>query len=156
NRLHDVPSWECWVAGAAQRPGEERLLGNLQTQIQRIGLAGRVRFLGTRSDVGNLMASADVYCQPNVRPEAFGISFIEALYAGLPVLTSALGGALEIVDADCGLLIPPGDPIRLADSLNRLILMPNLRKSLGARGPHKAHSLCDPARSLERLHQLLS
>ena len=56
-----------------------------------------------RDDVPRLLAAADIFCQPNLGPEPFGIGFVEALSAGLPVITTATGGALEIVDGDCGI-----------------------------------------------------
>ena len=68
-----------------------------------------MRFLGQREDVPRLMAAADVFCQPNTGPEPFGIVLVEALYAGLPVVTSGFGGAAEIVDQTCGVLTAPGD-----------------------------------------------
>jgi len=55
----------------------------------------RVRFVGERLDVARILAAADIFCQPNIEAEPFGIVFIEALYAGLPVVASASGGALE-------------------------------------------------------------
>ncbi len=68
-----------------------------------------------------LLAAADIHCQPNTGPEPFGITFIEALYAGLPVVTTSIGGALEIVDGSCGMLVEPNDPAALAGALRRLI-----------------------------------
>src|SRR5262249_22135283 len=109
-RLTDTPGWLCWIVGGVQRPHEQDYLTELQQAAAHRGLAGQARFLGQRADVRQLLAAADVFCQPNIGPESFGISFIEALYAGLPVVTTALGGALEIVDATCGVLVPPGDP----------------------------------------------
>ena len=82
-------------------------LGSLPTPAElkaiadRGGVADRVRFLGQRSDVPRLMAAADVFCQPNAGPEPFGVVFVEALYAGLPVVTSAFGGAVEVVERPC-------------------------------------------------------
>ena len=64
------------------------------------------------TDVPRLLAAADIHCQPNISPEPFGIAFIEALAAGLPVVTSAIGGAIEIVDDTCGRLVPASDPGR--------------------------------------------
>ena len=55
------------------------------------------------------MHAADIHCQPNTAPEPFGLVFVEALYAGLPVVTTALGGALEILTDACGVLVPAGD-----------------------------------------------
>jgi glycosyltransferase involved in cell wall biosynthesis len=52
-----------------------------------------------RSDVARLLAAADIHCQPNIGPEPFGITFIEALYAGLPLVTTSIGGAIEMSTA---------------------------------------------------------
>ena len=67
-----------------------------------------MRFLGERRDVAACMRAADIHCQPNTAPEPFGLAFVEALYAGLPVVTTALGGALEILTDACGVLVPAG------------------------------------------------
>ena len=91
--LRDVPGWECWLAGGIQKAGEEQFLDELRSAAELAGIADRVRFLGQRADVSRLMAAADVFCQPNSGPEPFGIVLVEALYAGLPVVTSGFGGA---------------------------------------------------------------
>ena len=123
-------------------------MAELRTAANRAGIADRVRFLGQRADVPRLMAAADVFCQPNIGPEPFGIVFVEALYAGLPVVTSGFGGATEIVDKTCGVLTTPGDAEALAAALRSLIQDPSRRQTLGAAGPGRARSLCDPARQL--------
>jgi glycosyltransferase involved in cell wall biosynthesis len=146
--LRDVAGWECWLAGGAQKAGERRYLDELRSTVERAGIADRVRFLGQRSDVRRLMAAADVFCQPNTGPEPFGIALVEALYAGLPVITSGLGGAAEIVDQTCGILTKPGDVDDVAAALRCLIRRRSIRRTLGSTGPARAHSLCDPARQL--------
>jgi glycosyltransferase involved in cell wall biosynthesis len=115
-----------------------------------------VRFLGQRSDVPRLLAGADLFCQPNTAPEPFGISLVEALQAGLPVVTSGVGGACEIVDASCGLLTPPGDSTALADALKRLVIDRELRVRLGAGARCRPAVLCDASRQMRRIHQVLS
>ncbi|MBV8606429.1 MAG: glycosyltransferase family 4 protein, partial [Singulisphaera sp.] len=146
--LRDVPGWECWLAGGAQKAGEAEFLAELRSAAERAGIADRVRFLGQRADVPRLMAAADVFCQPNTGPEPFGIVFVEALYAGLPVVTSGFGGAVEIVDGTCGVLTAPADTAAVAAALRELIRDPSRRRALGAAGPNRAESLCDPARQL--------
>lgn len=153
--LKEEPNWVWWVAGGAQRPVEEAYLAELRSLLEQYGIADRVRFLGHRSDVPRLMEAADLYCQPNAAPEPFGIAFIEALGARLPVVTTAFGGALEIVDDTCGLLVPPGDHQALADALRRLIRDPAYRHTLGQAGPERAKDLCDPATQLHRLSDML-
>jgi len=155
-RLRDVPGWTCWQVGGVQRDSEAAYLRELQAQAERLGIAERVRWVGQRRDVPRILAAADVHCQPNLGPEPFGIAFVEALYAGLPVVSTAMGGAAEIVDPGCGILTPPGDADALADALRRLVADPALRASLGAAGPARAAELCDPARQVERLARALA
>ena len=154
-RLRDLPNWECWMVGGPQRPEEEVLFTSLQQQAKDLGVAPRIRWLGHRGDVRRLLAGADVYAQPNNEPEAFGITLVEALYAGLPVVTSKLGGALEIVDESCGVLLAPGDSAGVARELQRLIEDEKTRRRLAAGGPPRARALCDPASSLSRLAAVL-
>ena len=143
-RLADVPGWVCWIVGGVQRPHEAAFLADLQARATRAGIAGRIRFLGQREDVPALLAAADVFCQPNLRGEPFGIVFIEAMHAGLPVVSTALGGALEIIDESCGRLVPPGDPAALADTLRNLLGNTALWERLGQNGPTHAQDLSDP------------
>jgi glycosyltransferase involved in cell wall biosynthesis len=126
----------------------------LQATAHELGIAGRVRFLGQRSDVPKLMAAADIFCQPNQGPEPFGIVFIEALWAGRPVITSALGGALEIVDESCGFKVQPDDSESLARPLESLIESVELRQRLGGAGAARARHLCDPATQIKKLGEL--
>ncbi len=153
--LRDVPGWECWLAGGIQKAGEAQFMDELRSAVERAGIADRVRFLGQRADVPRLMAAADVFCQPNTGPEPFGIVLVEALYAGLPVVTSGFGGAAEIVDQTCGVLTTPGDPEAVAAALRNLIRDRSRRRALGTAGPSRAESLCDPARQLNAVAALL-
>jgi glycosyltransferase involved in cell wall biosynthesis len=123
----------------------------LHVTAHRLGIAERVRFLGQRSDVPALMAAADIYCQPNTGPEGFGLTLVEALRAGCPVITSALGGALEIVGDNCGILCPPGNVEAVAEALRKLITDPAYRKRLAQAGPIRATELCAPERQLPAL-----
>jgi len=147
--------WTVWIAGAPQRPHEEDYRREMEALASRPALAGRVRFLGERRDVSRVFAAADIHCQPNTHPEPFGIAFVEALDAGLPVVTFACGGAVEIVTAGCGILLPAAEREALAAALQRLVADPSLRRRLGAGGPARARSLCDPAAQVARLEQVL-
>jgi glycosyltransferase involved in cell wall biosynthesis len=155
-RIRDVPDWLCWIAGGAQRPREAVYLEELREIVNHAGLSDRIRFLGQRKDVRKLLAAADIHCQPNTGPEPFGNVFVEALWSGLPAVTTALGGVLEIVDATCGILVRPGDPDALASALGLLIHDPSMRRRLGANGPARAKELCDPQQSLSRLDAILT
>ena len=135
SRLSDRAGWTVWIAGGVQRPHEQVYLDELKAQAERSGIADRVRWLGQRSDVRRLLAAADLHCQPNTGAEPFGITFIEALYAGLPVVSTRLGGAAEIVDETCGVLVEPDCPDALASALRALFDDPARLARLGASGP---------------------
>ena len=146
--------WVCWMVGGAQRPEEQEYLERLEQTVTSLGLNDRVKFLGQRSDVPQLLAAADIFCQPNHLPESFGISYVEALWAGRPVVTTALGGAKEIVDACCGFQVEPGDVDGIAGALQVLIEHPGLRTRLGSAGKSRASGLCDPAAQMRSLSTL--
>lgn len=138
-----------WIAGEAQRPAERRLLQELRAKIRRLGLLDRAVFLGHRADLPALMQAADLYCQPNTGPEPFGLTFVEALRAGIPIVTTRLGGAQEILALEFGILTSP-DPSSVADALVAAANNDPLRCALGARGPKRAETLCDPGRQVTR------
>ena len=154
-QLRQVPGWVAWMLGGAQRPFESRYLAEIEAQAAALGIADRVRFVGARSDVGRVLAAADIYCQPNVEPEPFGIVFLEALCAGLPVVSTNMGGPSEVVDASCGVLVPVGDSPALAAVLERLIREGDVRRALGRGGPARARQVSDPVTQLARLSKLL-
>ncbi|MDY7227008.1 glycosyltransferase [Hyalangium rubrum] len=151
-RLRTLPGWALWVAGGVQRPQEARYLESLEALATELGIRERVRFLGQRTDVPQLLRAADIHCQPNLSAEPFGIAFIEALQAGLPVLTTAMGGPLEIVDDSCGRLVQPR-PEPLAEVLREWVETPELRRKLGAGGPARAAALCEPGAFLRGLQE---
>ncbi len=153
--LRRDPRWTCWIVGGAQRPAENRYRAALGDLAADLGISDRVRFAGERCDVPRLLAASDVYCQPNAQPEPFGVVFVEALAASLPVVTSGIGGAVEIVDGSCGRLLDPGDVSGWRGVLSDLLTDGVLRARLGSAGPARAASLCAPARQLSRLHDAL-
>jgi glycosyltransferase involved in cell wall biosynthesis len=144
-----------WIAGGAQRPAEEELERELKALTSERGVNARVRFLGERRDVPRLLRGADILCQPNTAPEPFGVVFVEALYAGVPVVTADAGGAREIVTADCGVLVPLNDRDALPGALQSLVDSPERRATLGAAGPRRARALSDPAAQMACLERVL-
>ena len=156
SRLTDLPRWTCWIVGGAQRPAELEYLRRLQALASKLGIADRVRFTGERSDVHGVLSAADVYCQPNTEPEGFGLTFIEAMSAGLPVVTSGIGGACEIVNGSCGMLTRPGDLETLTTALRHLIVDAGLRARLGVEARKRPGELCDPSLQMRRIQALLN
>ncbi len=94
----------------------------------------RVILTGRREDISAVTADLAVAVLPSLR-EAQGISILEAMARGVPVVASAVGGIPEVItDGVDGLLVPPASPPSLADALVRLARSPELRATLGAAG----------------------
>jgi glycosyltransferase involved in cell wall biosynthesis len=153
--LRHRAGWICRIAGGAQRPHEMEYMESLRARAAVLGVADRVEFLGERSDLQQLLAASDIYCQPNVEPDAFGLSLVEAMASGLPVVTSAIGGATEIVDESCGVLVPARDVTRLASELSALLDDRARRARLGANGRLRARALCDPVVQMPHIAAVL-
>jgi glycosyltransferase involved in cell wall biosynthesis len=128
----DLPRWHLAIAG---RGGEEPKLRSLAAEL---GLVGRVSFLGLRSDVGDLLASADLYALPS-RAESHPLALLEAMFAGRPTVATAVGGVPDTVtDGREGLLVPPGEVAPLRDALARLLADPALRRQMGEAARQRA------------------
>jgi glycosyltransferase involved in cell wall biosynthesis len=103
--------------------GAGSLLGELQRLTASLGLTERVTFAGAveTNAVVDLLADADVFCFPS-KWEGQGNAVLEAMAAGCPVVASDIGPLREVV-GDAGILVPPEDPMALADGLRRVALM---------------------------------
>jgi glycosyltransferase involved in cell wall biosynthesis len=119
-------------------------LERLRRQADDLALGGRAEFLG-HVPFDRLAAEyrrADVFCLPS-RQEGFGIVFLEAMAAGLPIVAARAAAVPEVVlDGVCGILVPPGNPEALAGALNRLLSSAVERHRMGEAG-HRRVSIYD-------------
>jgi glycosyltransferase involved in cell wall biosynthesis len=147
--------WEAWFVGGLQRESERKYVERVRHMVRALGLENRIRFLGQRADVPRLLAAADIHCQPNTGPEPFGIAFVEALAAQLPIVTTDLGASSEILDSSCSILVPPNNTASLARALALLIDSPAERRRLGSAGPQRAIFLSNPRTQTAKLAAVL-
>jgi glycosyltransferase involved in cell wall biosynthesis len=119
------------------------------------GLEGSVRFLGSIGDVAPLIRAADVVVQPSYF-EALGLSAIEALATGVPVIASAVGGLLEfMVDGENGKVCPPRNAPALAAALQTLLADSGLRAAMAGRARASVSREYDQAVVFDRFAALL-
>lgn len=117
------------VAVAGSGPEEAAL----RRQIESAGLAGSFFLLGSRSDVGALLAAADVFCLPS-RHEGLPLSLLEAMQAGLACVATRVGGVPgAIADGVDGFLVEPAAPGALAEALERSLREEDRRLAMGAK-----------------------
>ena len=120
---------------------------SLESLARELGLGAAVRFLGRRDDVPALLAASDVVAVPSVVAEAFGLTALEGMAAGRPVVAFASGGLPELVrDGETGILVPTGDAAGLARAIRQLLTEPALRDRLGAAGRRVAAGFTTEAR----------
>ena len=114
--------------------GDGPLWAEAQALAEALGVSGATRFLGTRLDVPDLLAAADLFVLPS-RFEGLPLVLIEAMAAGRPVVSTQVGGVDElVVDGQTGRLVPPGDAPALADAIAGLIRDPGRGATFGIAG----------------------
>jgi N-acetyl-alpha-D-glucosaminyl L-malate synthase BshA len=119
--------------------GPERALA--QTLARRLGLGERVRFLGQQDSTGEVTGMADVFLLPS-ELESFGLSALEAMACGVPVVGSDAGGLPEVVKhAESGYLLPVGDVEGMAARTIEILKDEKLRLQMGRAGRCRAESL---------------
>lgn len=157
-RLDDQKGHDTLLEAAAEVPeatfvlaGEGPKRAELEARVAQLGLGERVRFLGRREDVPALLAACDVFCLPSLY-EGSSLAVLEAMAAGIPVVSSAIGGTEELIeDGRSGLLVAPGDAEGLAAALRRLLGDADLRRRLAAKGRERVDQGLTREQNAERI-----
>jgi rhamnosyl/mannosyltransferase len=126
--------------------GEGPLESELRLQVAERNLGQRVLFAGriAEADLPAFYQACDVFVLPSTaRTEAFGVVQIEAMAAGLPVVSTNLPTGVPWVNANgtSGLVVPPADAVALGDALRRLVEDPALRAQLGNGARRRAETM---------------
>jgi glycosyltransferase involved in cell wall biosynthesis len=148
-----VPQSAFLVVGSPTR-GEEFRAEPIFRLAQELNLGSRLVFAGFRQDIPAVLSAMDVFAFPS-RAEAFGLVLIEAMAAGVPVVSTASDGVLDIVvDGESGLLVPPQDVAALERAVLRLLASPELRSRLGMAGRRRVEQLFTAERAVARMVEL--
>jgi glycosyltransferase involved in cell wall biosynthesis len=148
-RLVEAELPNAWLLIAGQGELAEQL-----TALTRELELRRVRFLGHRPDIAPVLGALDVFVLSS-HHEGLGSAVMDAMYAGLPVAATRVGGIPELVDEGVdGLLVPARDPAALAAALARLAREPEERKRMGEKAREKAWARFSAAR-MAREYQTL-
>lgn len=140
------PDVELQVAG----DGPDRQ--DLEKQASNLGLS--VRFLGWQKDLASVMRNWDIFAMPSLE-EGLPMVALEAMAAGLPVVTTNVGGIPELVEeGKTGWLVPPSDPAALSARLQLLIADPERRRAMGTAGRERARKHFSAARTAAQLDKI--
>jgi glycosyltransferase involved in cell wall biosynthesis len=154
---------DAFALGPASNPrsrllfvGDGELRGEMEARASSLGLRERVRFLGVRTDVPEILGAADIFVLPSDW-EGNPLSVMEAMAAGKPAVCTAVGGVPELVeDGVTGLLVQPGDEGALAAALIDLATDDRARTEIArvaARRAAEHFGIETMARSYERLYE---
>lgn len=119
--------------------GDGPLRRELEDRVHREHLQESVFFTGYRRDVGDVLASLDIFVHPS-RWEGFGLSILEAMACGLPIIATRVSAIPELV-GDAGILMPPGESAALCSALLQLAYGPDLRRELGTKARYRYEQL---------------
>jgi rhamnosyl/mannosyltransferase len=148
--LRSIPEARLLLVGVGPEEGRLRALA------ERLGLAGRIHWAGeiADEDLPDYYAAADLFVLPaHLRAEAFGIVQLEALAAGLPIVSTELGTGTSYVNSnnETGLVVPPADPAALAGAINELLADPARRAAYAAAGRRRASEHFSEERMLDQI-----
>jgi glycosyltransferase involved in cell wall biosynthesis len=130
------------------------LRGELENLAVELRIVDRVKFLGIRADIPDLMRAADVFALTSLS-EAASLTLLEAMASGLPVVVTAVGGNPEIVRHEReGLLFPRGDASACAAAFCRLFAEPSFSEQLGAAGRARATEKYQLSQTVENYYRL--
>jgi glycosyltransferase involved in cell wall biosynthesis len=114
--------------------GDGELINDLKAQAASLGIYDKVKFLGWREDVAEVMATFDLFVLPSLN-EGMGKVLVEAMAMGKPIIASKVGGVSDLVkNEENGLLVPPEDAEAIARSISILHSDPMKRKAMGEKG----------------------
>lgn len=141
------------IAGEDKSP-QKNYRKFFESLIAELGIGGSVTMPGWQDDIPSLLSSLTLFVSA-ARSEPFGLSIVEAMAAGLPIVAAASEGALEILeDGVTGKLVPPNDPESLAEAINNLVNDPveRLRFGRNAQLAAQRYSLTQMASETERVY----
>jgi glycosyltransferase involved in cell wall biosynthesis len=110
----------------------------LEKLARDLGISNIVEFEGAVEDVPSFWNVCDIAAVPSTGTEGFSMSTVEAMAAGMPVVASGVGAIPEVLGAECGRLVPPGDVIALAEAIRAFADNPELRAVHGERARRRA------------------
>ncbi len=119
--------------------GEDDYVEALHRQVDQLGLTERVKFLGFRSDIPQLMQACDLIAHTSTAPEPFGRVIVEAMLCQRPIIAAAGGGTVELIThGETGWLCPPDQPQILSDLIGQSYLYSDHTQTIAQAGYHHA------------------
>lgn len=130
------------VGGTVEGRGRETYADYVKTLAKDLNVADKVIFTGHRSDIADVMASLDIFVHSSITPDPLPGVVMEAMFCCRPVVGAAAGGVPEEVeDGRTGILYEPGDHVKMAKAIIKLVEQPALARQMGKEGRKRVESV---------------
>ena len=124
----NIPNLKVVIVGSAAK---DKYMGDLEMLTRRLGLTKIVEFMSAREDIPSIMHGLDCLVSATITPEAFGRAIVEAQASGVAVVSTRVGGVVDIIeDEKNGLFCNAQDPIDMADKILKIYRDKDLRTKL--------------------------
>lgn len=134
NRIPDYKNFKLVIVG------EGSMFDELSRLILSLELSDRILLIGNKENIPDWLSAFDIFVQPS-RGEGFGLSILEAMSVGLPIIASDVGGIPALLDnGKAGLLVPPESIAELADAIYTLSLDKDLRQKYSSEALKRAQN----------------
>lgn len=150
------PACKFLIVGEETKGGGKGFLNKIQNLIKELHLQDNIIMTGFRTDTPEVLKALDIFVFPSYK-ETFGISLLEAMAMGLPIVATDLGGPPEILDyGSCALLIPPREAPPLAEAIKRYLKFPNFAQKMATNARKRVEEYYDINLVLSKIEKLYS
>lgn len=137
-------------------PGNEYLYGEIEKVKTELGIQDRIIDLGYREDVPQILSGLDIFILPSTAPDPLPTVILEAMATAKPVVATAHGGAIEMLeDGETGFLVPWNDAAKASKIILPLIENKCMRESMGLKGRNRVQRLFSSDKYHERFEEIL-
>lgn len=152
------PHIKCLIIGdVSNLQGDINYFRYLKALVRDNSLSHNITFTGFRKDIPDIISTLDILVHTSVAPEPFGRVILEGMVFSKPVIATAHGGPLEIIeDGISGFLVPPNNPQALAERIEYLLLHPDIAKRIGIAGGKRVKEKFDLKFNIMRTEWLYS
>jgi glycosyltransferase involved in cell wall biosynthesis len=146
-----------FIGAVSNLEEDKRYYHDLKEMVHSNGLDQDIIFTGFRTDIPDIISVLDILVHTSIAPEPFGRVILEGMIFSKPVIATAHGGPLEIIeDGVSGFLIPPSDPKALANKIEFLISNPAVRQQAGSFGRKRVEDYFNLETNVKQIEQLYS
>jgi len=151
--IKEFPQMKLLIIGGGGVPSETTE-EEIKRLVKILGLTNYVHFLGWRKDIGEILSICDLFVLPSLW-EGFGLSNVEAMAAGIPVVATNVDAIPEVVsDGETGILVPPKNSGALANAILSLLKDPEKMRKMGQAGKKRAFTFFSAERMVKDYEKL--